>query len=261
MNNDFHKVLSFKDVSKTFINPSIGEKMCTLNSVSLNVRKGEIVGIIGPSGCGKSTLLNIVAGFEKADSGTVIYKNQSIQESLFDSMGMVFQSPSLFPWLNVKKNIEYGLKIKKVSKEVRQKKVEEYINRVDLKEFKYYFPHQLSGGMQQRVALARALVMKPSLLLMDEPFAALDYQTRLEMQSLLMDLWEIYKPTILFVTHDIDEALILSDRIVVMSKRPAKIIQEVIVPFERPRSLFSIENSKFSELKTEIYSLLMSNIK
>lgn len=259
MNSDSHKILSFNEVSKTFINGRVGEKMCALNSVSLNVRKSEIVSIVGPSGCGKSTLLNITAGFEKADSGTVIYKNKSIKESSSNSIGMVFQSPSLFPWLNVKKNIEYGLKIKKVNKEERQKQVQEYINRVGLKDFEYYYPHQLSGGMKQRVALARALIMQPSLLLMDEPFAALDYQTRLEMQSLLMNLWQIYKPTILFVTHDIEEALLLSDRIVVMSKRPAEIVKEFIVPFERPRSFFSIGDSKIYQLKTEIYSLLMSN--
>ena len=226
-----------------------------LNDVSFHMGEGEIVSVVGPSGCGKSTLLHLIAGFDQNYQGNVTFSGRQITGPGTER-GMVFQRPQLFSWLRVKDNVSFGLKRQHMAKEALVEQTRTFLERVGMLDFQDYFPDQLSGGMQQRVALARALIMKPKLLLMDEPFSALDYQSRLEMQQLTLKLWEEYKPSILFVTHDIEEALLLADRIIVLSKRPGKIIRVLSVQFERPRDLSLIKNLSFHQLKSEILDLL-----
>lgn len=214
---------------------------------------------MGPSGCGKSTLLNIIAGFDKQDQGTVLFRGQPTSMPS-PQRGVVFQSGVLFPWLTVKENIAYGLKLKKEDKKTIEKECESYMHLVGLEGFENYYPNQLSGGMQQRVALARVLVLQPSMLLMDEPFGALDAQTRIAMQQLLLSISSHVKPTILFVTHDVEEALILADRIYIMSKLPGKIVQQIEVPFKKPRPITIFSNGEFIKLKSSILKFLNKDI-
>lgn len=230
-----------------------------LRAISMSVMEGEIIGLLGPSGCGKSTLLNIVAGFDQPDKGEVLFQGEPV---IIPSpeRGVLFQSAVLFPWFTVKENIVYGLRNRRENQERIEIKYRQYIELVGLKGFDGYYPNQLSGGMQQRAALARALIMGPRMLLMDEPFAALDAQTRMLMQQLLLGISEQIKPTILFITHDIEEALILSDRVLVMSKLPGEIIYEVTVPFSRPRDLSMIGSYGFAKMKDEIRQYLFNQL-
>ncbi|MGI4837492.1 MAG: ABC transporter ATP-binding protein [Janthinobacterium lividum] len=228
--------ISLTSVSKRFASPGHGKPDTeVLRNVSLSLADGEFVCLLGPSGCGKSTILNMVAGFEHADSGAVLLDGKPITQP-GPERGVVFQQPTLFPWLNVQENIAFGPRITDQPKAAYQQQVNHYLEQVGLVEFADHYPWQLSGGMRQRAALARAWLPNPEILLMDEPFGALDAQTRLEMQELLVSIWERTRTTILFVTHDIDEALFLADRILVMSARPGVISEELKVPFERPRT-------------------------
>ncbi|SHI19307.1 ABC transporter ATP-binding protein [Desulfosporosinus lacus] len=226
-----------------------------LKNVTFRVGQGEIVGVVGPSGCGKSTLLHLVAGFDQDYRGDIAFCGQKITCPATER-GMVFQSPQLFSWLKIKDNIAFGPKRQHMAKEDISAQTRIFLERVGMLDFLDYYPEQLSGGMQQRVALARALIMKPKLLLMDEPFSALDYQSRLEMQRLTLKLWEEYKPSILLVTHDIEEALLLADRIIVLSKGPGEIIRELSVNFDRPRDLSLIKSLSFHQLKSQILDQL-----
>lgn len=255
MNKEQTPILKIKDLSKTFLAQNKNDSTDVINNISLEAYKGEIISIVGPSGCGKSTLLNIVAGFDKQYKGEVLYKDKTI-ESPSSEIGVVFQSSALFDWLNIRDNIRYGLKISKVNKKEINESVKKYIELIGLEEFESFYPNQLSGGMKQRVALARALIMKPDMLLMDEPFSALDYQSRIEMQSLTLKLWEVHKPTILLITHDVEEAIMLSDRVVVLSKRPGVILKEFDVPFKRPRNIDILGKKEFGELKIEVLNML-----
>ena len=203
-----------------------------LNNVSFEVNDNEFICLLGPSGCGKSTLLKIIAGLINADSGNVKIDNKIVTKPGKDR-GMVFQDYALFPWLTVEKNVALGLEIRKENKEEIRKKVAWYIDLVDLRGFEKSYPHQLSGGMKQRVAIARVLAMNPNILLMDEPFGALDAFTRMNLQEDLMKLWEKQNFTSVFVTHDVDEAVYLADKIVVMTTSPGEI--KTIVPVELPR--------------------------
>ena len=205
-----------------------------LSDVTLQVREGELACIIGRSGCGKSTLLKILAGFLPPSSGKVLLNNQPISGPGPDRC-MVFQEDTLFPWLTVRENIAFGLKKRTKGKQAREAEVDRFISLVGLDEFKNYLPHEISGGMKQRVALARVLILKPRVLLMDEPFASLDAQTREEMQHLLLSLWRKMSHTIVFVTHDVDEAAILADRILIMGKDPGTIRYRITVDLPRPR--------------------------
>lgn len=213
--------ISVNKINKTFLNTK-GTKVCALSEVTFEPLPGKITALLGPSGCGKSTLLNIIAGFETADSGEVCLKQCEGKRPC-----MVFQSPALFDWLTVLKNVEFGLRRQRIPTKEREKLVEEILDLVELKDFIHSYPHELSGGMQQRVALARVLVLQPDVLLMDEPFAALDAQLRGKMQDLLLEIWEKLGLTILFVTHDIEEALRLAHQVVVFTARPGR-IDEVI---------------------------------
>ena len=230
-----------------------------LDDVSLKVAKNEFCVIVGPSGCGKSSLLYLAAGLNDATSGSIKVDGREVIEPGPDR-GMVFQSYTLFPWLTVRANIEYGLKRKGLPAEQRKQIVDQYLNEVGLAPFADHYPAQLSGGMKQRVAIARALANDPAVLLMDEPFGALDSQTRGTMQKLLLRVWERQQKTVLFVTHDIDEALVLGDRVLVMTARPGKIKAEIKVDIPRPRSMDVILEPDFIALKRRILGLLHDEI-
>lgn len=225
-------VLTISRLRKIF--SSKGTFHTVLSDVNLRVKNGELACIIGRSGCGKSTLLKILAGFLPPSSGKVLLNGKPISEPGPDRC-MVFQEDTLFPWLTVSENIGFGLKRTVRAKREREAEVDRFISLVGLDEFKKYLPHEISGGMKQRVALARVLILKPQVLLMDEPFASLDAQTREEMQNLLLSLWKKMSYSIVFVTHDVDEAVTLGDRILLMGKDPGIIRQSISVDLPRPR--------------------------
>jgi NitT/TauT family transport system ATP-binding protein len=248
--------ISANDINKSFYMPGENISLQVLEKIDFEIQEGEFVSILGPSGCGKSTFLNILAGFENVDCGNALCCGESITGPS-PERAVVFQSPVLFPWLDVKENIMYGLKQVGKRKKDAEQLASEYLKAVGLEDFGNYYPSQLSGGMQQRVSLIRSLVLGPKVLLMDEPFAALDAQTRYNMQQLLLQLWENNRQTIVFITHDVEEALLLSDRICIMSRRPGSIIEEISVPFERPRTISLAGSEAFSILKSRILSKLL----
>ncbi|MCM1112949.1 MAG: ABC transporter ATP-binding protein [Muribaculum sp.] len=227
--------LSVRDVTKSFIRD--GEEMVALNHVSIDIDAGSFVSVIGPSGCGKSTLLRLIAGLIKADQGELLLDGEPVKGPGCDR-GLVFQNPTLFPWLNIYDNIAFGLKAgnRRMEKRLVREKVEENIRLVGLEGFEKSYPHQLSGGMCQRASLARSLVGKPRLLLLDEPLGALDAFTRMNMQDELLRIWEKENMTMIMVTHDVDEAVYLSDKVIVMSARPAKIEKIINIKMSRPRA-------------------------
>lgn len=231
-----------------------------LENINLTVEQNELAVIVGPSGCGKSTLLNIVAGLEQASSGTALMNGSPITAPGAER-GMVFQSYTLFPWLTVQQNVEFGLRLKGVAAEERAELAQRYLELVGLKGFEQSLPKALSGGMKQRVAIARALANKPEMLLMDEPFGALDAQTRVIMQELLLSVWEKEKSTILFITHDIDEAVLLADNIYVMSRRPGRIRAKIKVDIPRPRDHRVMVLPQFAAIKQEIMEMLWEESK
>ena len=210
-----------------------GNKVEALRDVSLNIRKGEFISIIGPSGCGKTTLLRLIAGLDKPQAGGLTIDGDPIKD-VSPERGYVFQQGSLFPWLTVENNISYGLKARKVFKSNKDK-ISKYISMVGLDGFEKSYPHQISGGMAQRVAIARALINEPKVLQLDEPMGALDSFTRSDLQDKLLELWKENGTTMILVTHDIDEAIYLSDRIVIMTPRPGKISKIIDVDLPRPR--------------------------
>lgn len=222
-----------------------------LKDLSLDIAPGEFVSLVGPSGCGKSTLLRLIVGLDTPTSGELFMDGERITEPHYER-GLVFQDPTLYPWLNVRDNIASGLVARKVYRE-KKAEVNEYIKLVGLAGFEKSYPHKLSGGMAQRVALARALVNNPRLLLMDEPLGALDAFTRMNMQDEILRIWHQRKPTVILVTHDVDEAVYMSDRILVMSPRPGKIQEILDVPIARPRQR---SNPEFLKLRTKILEIL-----
>lgn len=242
--------LSVRDISKRFVSPG-GAEFLALQSVSLEVRAGELVSLVGPSGCGKSTLLRLIAGLDTPNSGELYVGVQPI-EGPSASRGLVFQDPNLFPWLTVKRNVQSGLVARGVLHE-KQHEVDEFVRLVGLEHFANTFPHHLSGGMAQRVALARALINHPKVLLLDEPLGALDAFTRMKMQDEVLRLWQTRRTTMLLVTHDIDEAIYMSDRIVIMTPRPGRIERTITVDLARPRERSSPE---FLNLRGRILEML-----
>jgi len=226
--------ISCHELSKTFYDSDRGEEVVALDGLSLDIRTGEFVTVLGPSGCGKSTLLNNLAGFERATAGEARLDGELIQRPGPDR-GVVFQEYALFPWLTVMGNILVGLKEKKLPREECERIARSYIALAGLGGFETKYPHQLSGGMRQRVALMRALAIDPKILLMDEPFAAVDAQTRGVLQGELLKAWRATRKTILFITHNVDEAIVLAERVVVMTARPGQIkeIIEVTLPYPR----------------------------
>ncbi len=249
--------LSAIGISKTFSRTGSNDSLPVLDMIDFAIQEGEFVSILGPSGCGKSTLLNILAGFEPADIGHATCCDDPIQAPS-PERAVVFQSPLLFPWLHVQDNVMYGLKQKGISKADSEELALKYIKDVGLEGFEGYYPSQLSGGMQHRVSLARSLVLNPKVMLMDEPFSSLDAQTRYSMQQLLLRLWEDNRKTIVFITHDVEEALLISDRVCIMSQRPGKIVEEIKVTFDRPRDISLTSSQDFSRLKAHILTRLLS---
>jgi NitT/TauT family transport system ATP-binding protein len=229
-----------------------------LDDVTVEVADADFVCIVGASGCGKSTLLNIMAGLIRPTAGTVEVGERPVEGPGVDR-GMVFQSYTLFPWLRVRENVEFGPSLKGVSKAERRRTADRLLEEMGLVEFARAYPRELSGGMKQRVAIARALANDPEVLLMDEPFGALDALTRAGAQRFLTEIWEQHRRTIAFVTHDIDEAIYLGDTVYVMSRRPGRIREIVQVDISRPRSLDDIGTPRFAELKHHILSLIFED--
>lgn len=232
------------------------QRFNVLEDVSFNVEPGEFVCLLGPSGCGKSTLLSALAGHATISQGRILLDQQSITGP-GSERGLVFQQHTLFAWKSVLDNVAFGLKMKGVARPERYRQARELLALVGLADVEQRYPHELSGGMQQRVEIARVLINKPSVLLMDEPFGALDAQTRLRMQELLLDIWSRIGTTVIFITHDIDEALFLADRILVMSPKPGRIIEEIKLAFTRPRQPEITTSAEFSALKRHCLDLLL----
>ncbi|HPC55465.1 MAG TPA: ABC transporter ATP-binding protein [Methanolinea sp.] len=231
--------LVLDSISKSF-SLADGSTVDALSGISLAVADSEFVSVLGPSGCGKTTLLRIIAGLETPTSGTITLDGERIAGPS-PRMAMIFQEYSLYPWRTVIDNIEFGLEIRGMTREERKKRAIEYLDLVGLRDFAGRFPYELSGGMRQRVAVARALAIDPAILLMDEPFGALDAQTRNRLQRELLDIWEKTRKTVLFVTHSVDEAVYLSDRIVVLTPRPGRIREIVPIGLPRPRERTDVE--------------------
>jgi ABC-type nitrate/sulfonate/bicarbonate transport system, ATPase component len=245
--------LLVENVSKVF-----GERerqVTALENTAFSVAESEFITILGPSGCGKSTILKIIAGLEETSSGRVVLDGREINGPGKDR-GMVFQTYTLFPWLTVAENIEFGLDVAGRSRTERRDLAAHYIGKIGLKGFESAYPGNLSGGMKQRVAIARALANDPQVLLMDEPFGALDAQTRAVMQELLLSVWEESHKTILFVTHDVEEAVFMGDTVYVMTARPGRIKARIAVPLARPRSYDIKVSDVFLDIKKEILALI-----
>ena len=227
-------------VSKAFANEETGQLVRALHDVSLAVDENEFVCLLGPSGCGKSTLLNLVAGFERPTAGRVLFEGRPVQAA-GPERGVVFQDPTLFPWLTVAQNIDFGLRNLGLGAAERRRIAERFVSLVGLADFARARPHQLSGGMKQRVQLARVLALDPRALLMDEPFGAVDAQTRDRLQDQLLDIWESHRTTVLFVTHNVEEAVYLADRVAVLAPAPDGITADVPIAIPRPRDRYSEE--------------------
>ncbi len=236
------------------LNKQFGE-VTALKDINLKIHKREFVCVIGPSGCGKSTLIRILAGLEQASSGQVLLNGEPVTEP-GPERGMVFQGYTLFPWLTVKKNIMFGLLESGYDKGTAESEAREWINLIGLTKFENSYPHQLSGGMKQRVAIARALANRPKVLLMDEPFGALDAQTRAKMQAYLLEIWKNIDITVFFITHDLDEAVYLADRILVLKANPGEVQEIVEVPVPQPRSPDQFMNPEFLATKRHIEELI-----
>jgi NitT/TauT family transport system ATP-binding protein len=245
--------LEVKGLDKKFETPT--ETVTALRNVNFKTHKREFVCVIGPSGCGKSTLIRILAGLETPTSGQVLVDGNEVHGPGQDR-GMVFQGYTLFPWLTVKKNVMFGLQQAGHSNEIAEEDARQWIDLVGLTQFVDSYPHQLSGGMKQRVAIARALANQPRVLLMDEPFGALDAQTRSKMQSYLMEIWQNIDITILFITHDLDEAIYLADRILVLKAHPGEVQEIIEVPVPQPRSPEQLLSPEFLATKKRLEELI-----
>lgn len=239
------------NVKKVF--DSRNGEVVALNGVSMDIMENEFITVVGPSGCGKSTLLNIIAGLSKPSSGAVYCDGHEVTGTGTER-GVVFQQYALFPWLTVRKNIEFGLNLKGIKGKEAQEIIERYVKMVDLEDFIDHYPKELSGGMRQRVAIARAYAVNPSVLLMDEPFGALDAQTRTQLQDELLKTWETEKKTCFFITHDVEEAIILGQKVVIMSARPGRIKEIVDINIPYPRTQETKLSKEFLDVKNYIWS-------
>jgi NitT/TauT family transport system ATP-binding protein len=249
-----------RDVCKTFgAGTRHGTEVEALDHVSLEIADQEIVCLVGPSGCGKSTLLNILAGFDAPTGGEVQVGDVEVREAGPDRI-VVFQTPALFPWMTVRDNIAFGPRKRGVPARQCLEDAARYMHAMGLDEFARHYPYQLSGGMRQRVQIAGALVNRPDVLLMDEPFVALDFQTRLAMQELLLQIWDEFHPTILFITHDVEEAVFLADRLYVMSRRPGRVKEEIAVPFPKPRRFDIVMTPTFVSIKERVLHLIREEL-
>ncbi|MDP2604600.1 MAG: ABC transporter ATP-binding protein [Deltaproteobacteria bacterium] len=247
-------MLEVKQLSKVFFEQNDPRKpgLVALHNISLVVEKNEFVSLLGPSGCGKTTLIRVIAGLIPADRGQILVNSRPVSAPGRDRC-MVFQQFGLLPWRTVLSNVEFGLEIEGVAKAERAQIARKYLELVGLVGFENYYPHQISGGMQQRVGIARALSKKPDILLMDEPFGAVDAQTREQLQEELLKIWDQTDTTVVFVTHSIDEAIYLSDRVVVMQSRPGRIKEELTVDLPRPRWEGDVKaDPRFSQLRARL---------
>ena len=242
--------LSIQGVSRTFTSEK-GKSTQALLPVDFDVKENDFVTILGPSGCGKSTMLRIVAGLDHPTSGRVLLDGRPVEGPGADR-GMVFQSYTLFPWLTIEQNIRFGLRERGMPESQQKERAQYFIAKVGLRGFEQHFPKQLSGGMQQRTAIARALANDPKILLMDEPFGALDNQTRVLMQELLLGIWEAERKTVMFVTHDIDEAIFMANRVAVFSARPGRIKSEIAVNLPHPLHYTIKTSPVFMDLKARL---------
>ncbi|WP_213992223.1 ABC transporter ATP-binding protein [Sodalis sp. dw_96] len=242
--------LNIRQVARTFTGPK-GQQTQALLPIDYRVEENDFITILGPSGCGKSTLLRIIAGLDRPSAGEVWLDGGLIDGPGADR-GMVFQSYTLFPWLTVEQNICFGLRERGLGSALQRERCDYFIAKVGLRGFEQHFPRQLSGGMQQRTAIARALANDPKVLLMDEPFGALDNQTRVLMQELLLSIWESSRKTVLFVTHDIDEAIFMANKVAIFSARPGRIKTEVAVNFPHPRDYTLKTTAEFMALKARV---------
>jgi NitT/TauT family transport system ATP-binding protein len=249
-------VVRLQGLEKTFALPS-GETMTAVTGIDLELRRGEFVSLIGPSGCGKSTLLRLIGDLTQPSAGTVTVNGKRAHQARLDrDYGMVFQAPVLFEWRTVEENVRLPLELTNQDRAARDARVREMLTLVELTDFARHHPYQLSGGMQQRVAIARALTFSPSILLMDEPFGALDEMTRERMNSEVLRIWEQTGITVVFVTHSIPEAVFLSSRVVIMSARPGRITRVVEIDLPRPRGVETRESRRYFEMVTEVREAL-----
>ena len=246
-------ILEVKGLDKEFETPK--GKVTALKDINFRTHKREFVCVIGPSGCGKSTLIRILAGLETPSSGQMLLDGKEVHGPGPDR-GMVFQGYTLFPWLTVRKNVMFGLQMSGHTREISEQEALQWIDLVGLSKFADSYPHQLSGGMKQRVAIARALANQPRILLMDEPFGALDAQTRAKMQSYLMEIWKNIDITVLFITHDLDEAIYLADRILVLKAHPGEVQELIEVPVPQPRSPDQLLSPEFLATKKRLEELI-----
>jgi NitT/TauT family transport system ATP-binding protein len=230
-----------------------------LQAVDFLVNEEEFVCIVGPSGCGKTTLLRIIAGLIQPTSGQIVYFEQPCNGQLHSAM--VFQEQGLFPWMTVQDNVAFGLETQGAHRNERRRMARDFLIKVGLAAFVNNYPHELSGGMRQRVAILRAFLANPQILLMDEPFGSLDSQTRLVMQEELLRIWKDHRKTVVYVTHDIEEAILLGDRVLVMSGRPGHIRQEIEIPLERPRHMANRDHPEVAEIRWQIWSMLEDEVR
>jgi NitT/TauT family transport system ATP-binding protein len=252
--------LMANDIRMEYYQPRTGSRLLAIDRLNLGIKEGEFVSIVGPSGCGKTTFLKIVDGLIQSTGGQLFLDGKPITGPGRDR-AMVFQDSSLFPWFTVLKNVSYGLECQGMKAAEARERARPFIKLVGLEGFDHHYPYELSGGMQQRVNLARALSVNPELLLMDEPFAALDAQTRELMQAELLSIWNQTRKTVLFITHQINEAIYLSDRVIVMSARPGRIIADIGIEIPRPRALGVKRGKAFLDYEDQIWNLIESQVK
>ncbi|HVA24699.1 MAG TPA: ABC transporter ATP-binding protein [Chloroflexota bacterium] len=252
--------LQASDISMEYYQPRTGKRLLAIDRLSLDIAEGEFVSIVGPSGCGKTTFLKIVDGLVRATGGRLMLDGKVIVEPGRER-ALVFQDASLFPWFTVQRNVAYGLECQGVRPAEASERVQRFIKMVGLSGFENCYPYELSGGMQQRANLARALSVNPELLLMDEPFASLDAQTREIMQEELLNIWRQTGKTVLFITHQINEAIYLSDRVIVLSARPARLLADLPIDVPRPRALGVKRQPRFLEIEDHIWDLIDGEVK
>jgi len=243
-------------ISKTF--PVRQKKIVALNNIEFSVGEREFICIVGPSGCGKTTLLKILAGLLQPTTGQVTYTDNTDNHN--PRSAMVFQDQSLFPWMTVLDNVAFGLEVRKVNLKTRHRQAQDFLNRVGLGDFIHCYPHELSGGMRQRVAILRAFLNDPQILLMDEPFGSLDSQTRLVMQEELLRIWRDHRKTVVYVTHDIEESILLGDRVLVMSGRPGSILADIPVSLARPRRRADRDHPDVVKLRWSIWNMMEDEV-
>jgi NitT/TauT family transport system ATP-binding protein len=252
-------VVEFRGVSKWFAKD--GRRTLALDGADLAIEEGQFVSVVGPSGCGKSTLLNLVAGLSPVSSGDVMYRGKPVQ-AINTAVGYITQRDNLLPWATVYDNIVLGLRIRKVPKERQRELADHYLQLTGLAEFARHYPEELSGGMRKRAALARTLIYSPEVVLMDEPFSALDAHVKLIMHEELLRIWEQNRTTILFITHDLEEAITLSDRIFIMSARPGRVKMAVDIPLPRPRDPFNLHTTpEFNAIYAQLWETLKHDIR